>query len=217
MTATATALDAAAPTSVDDLGPSLPRLTLVELRKMVNTRSGFWLPIAVTLITVITVVVTVLNHGGRGATLAHVFHNAVAPAGLLLPVMGILLVCGEWTQRTTLQTFTLVPDRGRVLAAKLGASLAVALGAFAVCLACSAVFAELLSHASGGAGSISLAVLGQGLVFLAAAMVTGSPSAPRSFSRRRRSSPTCCCPRCGTRRRPASTPWPPSANGSTST
>jgi hypothetical protein len=87
-------------------------------------------------------------------------------------VLGVLLVCSEWSQRTTLTTFTLVPDRHRVLSAKLAAAILLAIAAFAVCLACSVIFGELLP-APGGAGSLSIVVLAQGLVFLTATMVIG--------------------------------------------
>ena len=36
-----------------------------------------------------------------------------------MPVVGILLVTSEWTQRTAMISFTLVPHRSRVLLAKL--------------------------------------------------------------------------------------------------
>ena len=153
--------------------PSFASLTGVELRKMVNTRSGFWLPIGVAAITLITVVISVLVHGGHDATLEHVFRNSLMPGSFLLPVLGILLVCGEWTQRTTLATFTLVPNRGRVLSAKLAASLVFSIGAFVVCLVLSLVFAELLGNAPGGTGGIPLAILAQGLLFLMTAMMIG--------------------------------------------
>lgn len=157
----------------DERRPSLTRLTRVELRKMLDTRAGLWLPVAIAVITLIVVVVSALVHGSRDATIAHLFDNSVQPGAFLLPVMGILLVCGEWTQRTTLTTFTLIPDRGRVLVAKLAASIVLACAAFVVCLACSVVFAELLSNAPGGAGGISVTVLAQGLLFLAVSMVIG--------------------------------------------
>ena len=38
---------------------------------------------------------------------------------LLLPVMGILLVTSEWSQRTDMTTFALEPHRSRVIMAKL--------------------------------------------------------------------------------------------------
>jgi ABC-2 type transport system permease protein len=169
----ATTLHSPVAPPADERRPSFARLALVELRKMFDTRAGFWLPMAIALITLIDVVVSALVHHSHDATLRHLFDNAVQPGSFLLPVMGVLLVCGEWTQRTTLATFTLVPDRGRVLAAKLAASLLVAVGAFVVCLAGAAVFAELLSNAPGGAGGISVLVLAQGLLFLAASMTIG--------------------------------------------
>jgi hypothetical protein len=48
----------------------------------------------------------------------------------------------------------------------------VACAAFAICLACSVIFGELMP-APGGAGSLSIVVLAQGLVFLTATMVIG--------------------------------------------
>lgn len=152
--------------------PGFGRLTRIELRKMFDTRSGLWLGIAVAAVTLITVITTALVKGGHDATLARLFNNSVEPAAILLPVLGVLLVCGEWSQRTVLTTFTLVPDRSRILQAKLAASIVVAFAAFAICLACSVSVSELLP-APGGAGSLSIVVLAQSLVFLTATMVIG--------------------------------------------
>jgi ABC-2 type transport system permease protein len=148
------------------------RLTRIELRKTLDTRSGLWFSAAVAAITLIAVLITSQVKGGHDATLPRLFNNSVEPAAILLPVLGVLLVCGEWSQRTTLTTFTLVPHRGRILQAKLAAAIVVAGAAFAVCLACSMVVGELLP-APGGTGSLSIVVLAQGLVFLAATMVIG--------------------------------------------
>lgn len=157
----------------DERRPGFGRLVQVELRKMVDTRSGFWLPIGVAAVTLIDVIISSLVHGGHDATLVHMFRNSLMPGSFLLPILGVLLVCGEWTQRTTLATFTLVPNRGRVLGAKLAASVLFSVAAFALCLALSVVFAELVGNAPGGAGSISVAVLAQGLMFLMASMLIG--------------------------------------------
>jgi hypothetical protein len=52
------------------------------------------------------------------------FSASLAGASILLPIIGILSVTGEWSQRTALTTFTLVPGRHRVIVAKmLGVSL----------------------------------------------------------------------------------------------
>jgi ABC-2 type transport system permease protein len=156
----------------DERRPGFARLTRIELRKMLDTRSGVWTSVAVAAITLITVIITALVKGGHDATLARLFNNSVEPAAILLPVLGVLLVCGEWSQRAVLTTFTLVPDRGRILQAKLAASIVVASAAFALCLACSVIFGELMPSPA-GAGSLSIVVLAQGLVFLTATMVIG--------------------------------------------
>lgn len=53
-----------------------------------------------------------------------------------MPVVGILLVTSEWSQRTAITTFTLVPQHGRVLTAKLLAALVLSAAAYPFCLAC---------------------------------------------------------------------------------
>ncbi len=159
--------------STKDVRPGLGRLTAVELRKMVNTRSGFWVPIAVGLLTLVVAIIASTNHGGSNGTFAHLLHATTLPGAYLLPVMGVLLMCGEWSQRTTLTTFTLVPSRSRVIGAKLGASVIVSTIALVVCLLLTVVFASALGHAPGGTGSLSWQVIAQSWLFLAAGMVMG--------------------------------------------
>ena len=55
---------------------------------------------------------------------------AIQPASILGPVVGVLLVSSEWSQRTAQITFALVPRRARVIAAKLLAGLAWCVVAF---------------------------------------------------------------------------------------
>jgi ABC-2 type transport system permease protein len=165
------------PTPVSDEGtdrrPGLGRMTVVELRKMTDTRSGFWLPMAVGAISLIVIIVSALVHGGHQASWNHLLNNGLAPDGFLLPVLGILLVCGEFTQRTTLTTFTLVPNRGRVLVAKMLAAIGFVLAAYLVTLVLSAIFAFGIGHHSGGAGGLSGIVIVQSLFYLATSMLIG--------------------------------------------
>jgi ABC-2 type transport system permease protein len=112
--------------------PSPARLTAVELRKMTDTRSGFWLQLAVVGLTVVLVIIVCLVGDPKDQTLRQLLNVAVQPANVLLPVMGVLLVTSEWSQRTTLITFTLVPHRSRVIWAKLAASVLLSLAALAV-------------------------------------------------------------------------------------
>jgi ABC-type transport system involved in multi-copper enzyme maturation permease subunit len=119
--------------------PSLFRLTLVELRKMVDTRAGLWLQIGTVALTVGVVAAFFVFAKAGDLTLAAGLSAAVQPAGIVLPILGVLLVTSEWSQRTAMITFALVPDRSRVLAAKLLAGLLLALAATAVCLPVAAI------------------------------------------------------------------------------
>ena len=76
----------------DERRPGFGRLTHIELRKTLDTRSGQWFGAAVAGVTLITVIITSQVKGGHDATLARLFNNSVEPAAILLPVLGVLLV-----------------------------------------------------------------------------------------------------------------------------
>jgi ABC-type transport system involved in multi-copper enzyme maturation permease subunit len=156
-----------------DQRPGTGRLVGVELRKMVDTRSGFWVPIAVAALTALVSLIAASNHGGNNGTFLHVLHAASIPGAYLLPVMGVLLVCSEYSQRTTLTTYTLVPNRWRVLGAKLGASLIVATIATVTALLFAVVAASVFGHAPGGTGSLPLTIILQTWLFLGSGMIMG--------------------------------------------
>lgn len=156
-----------------DKRPGLARLTKVELRKMVDTRSGFWLQLAVLGLTVLAVVITVLAGHDDDKTFRHVISNALQPAGILLPIVGILLVSSEWSQRTALVSFALVPERPRLLVAKLLAGVVLALAATAVAVALAALGTALASTDAPRVWSLPLGLLGQDVVYVVTAMVIG--------------------------------------------
>ena len=89
----------------------------------------------------VVVVVRLLVGDAADHTFQSVLDVGLQPAAVLLPVLGILLVTSEWSQRTGLITFALVPVRSRVLGAKLAASLVVSVVALVVCLAVSVIAA----------------------------------------------------------------------------
>jgi hypothetical protein len=117
-----------------DFGPkqSFLRLVRVELRKMVDTRSGRWLLIGIVALSVagLTWGLTHLEPGRLAFT--DVLDLALVPVDLILPVVGILAMTSEWTQRTALTTFTLSPRRIPVLFAKLVAAIALAMAVVTV-------------------------------------------------------------------------------------
>lgn len=108
------------------------RLVKVELRKMADTRAGLWLLIGIAAVAavVMTIFMIAADHADR--TFVRLVGAAVIPQMAVLPVLGILLITSEWTQRTALVTFTLEPVRLRVVAAKGIAALAFGLAALVV-------------------------------------------------------------------------------------
>jgi ABC-type transport system involved in multi-copper enzyme maturation permease subunit len=153
--------------------PGFGRLVAVELRKMVDTRAGFWLSAGVVAATALVVLISILTGPPGVHDLGRTLKFALQPAAFLLPVTGILLVTGEFSQRTAMTTFALVPSRSRVLWAKLGAALVVSVVAVAVCLAFSLIAVAIGGDAGSGTWSLDATIIPQSLVFVAAAMVTG--------------------------------------------
>ncbi len=101
------------------------RILRIELRKMFDTRSGFWL-LASIGITSVLATAAVIAFAPDSSITYEAFGTAIGfPMSVLLPVIAILSVTSEWSQRTGLTTFTLVPNRSRVIGAKLVASVAV--------------------------------------------------------------------------------------------
>jgi ABC-2 type transport system permease protein len=156
-------------------GPTIGRLVAVELRKMVDTRAGFWLLVGAALIGLATVTVKLIWSPAHGNPLDDFYSAAIAATGVLLPVIGILAATSEWSQRTALTTFSLVPRRERVFAAKLLAGLVLALLTAVACLL-AAVLATALAPAV-GAGSASwhlpLADVGRGALHVTLGLLAG--------------------------------------------
>ena len=153
--------------------PGLGRLTAVELRKMTDTRAGFWLQLAVVVLTVAVVAIVALFGHREDQTLRAMMEVAVAPASVLLPIVGILLVSSEWSQRTGMVTFALVPRRPRVLAAKLLASVVLSLVALALCVVVAVVGTAVAAPGLEGTWSLPAGLLGQHVVSLATGMISG--------------------------------------------
>ena len=167
----------AAPIRVNTAGvharPGLGRLVAVELRKMVDTRAGFWLQVAMVVLTVVVVVVRLLVGDAADHTFQSVLDAGLQPAAVLLPVLGILLVTSEWSQRTGMITFALVPVRSRVLGAKLIASLVLAVAMLVMSVTVVAAGVLVASPGVDGTWSDAAPLIGQSAVYLTAGMITG--------------------------------------------
>jgi hypothetical protein len=114
-------------------------ITSVELRKMTDTRSGRWI-----LFSILAVATGALAWKAAHPAIEVSFHNYGAAAAtfvaFMAPVIGLLAMTSEWTQRTALSTFTLVPRRLPVIVAKYLASLVLALAVLAGALVLAAAF-----------------------------------------------------------------------------
>jgi hypothetical protein len=97
------------------------------------------------------------------------FRGALWVVSVVLPVVGILAVTSEWSQRTALTTFSLVPGRERVIAAKLVAGIALALVALVACLVTAAIGNLIV----GGSWSLELSLLANGALFEVLAVLGG--------------------------------------------
>lgn len=107
-------------------GIPLSRIVSTELRKMFDTRSGFWLIASIGVLALLATAAVIAFSSDGGMTYS-AFAIAIGyPMTVLLPIIAILSVTGEWSQRSGLTTFTLVPHRGRVVAAKAIACVGVA-------------------------------------------------------------------------------------------
>ncbi len=134
--------------------PGLPRTWLVELRKLVDTRSG---------LTLVLVAVILAGASGGGillvddhVTLTRITTMAGMPGGLVAAVTAILLVAGERTHRTALITYTLTPRRGQVVAAKAAATVTLALSVTLLALMAALIIAPVGTALTGAAVDWSL-------------------------------------------------------------
>lgn len=120
----------------------MSRIVAVELRKSFDTRSGWWLMASIAILSVIATAATILFASDGDLTYDNFAAAIGIPMAVILPVIAVLSVTSEWSQRTGLTTFTLVPHRGRVIGAKLIVTLAVG------------VVSMLLAAAIGAVGNV---------------------------------------------------------------
>ena len=107
-------------------GIPLTRLLRVEWRKSIDTRAARWLLVSTAVLSIVAVAVPLVRATDLAQTLPGYAATVSYAVTLLVPVISILTLTSEWSQRTVLTTFTQEPRRSRVLAAKLGAGFGLA-------------------------------------------------------------------------------------------
>lgn len=175
------------PTTDLGAGP-LWRLSRVEIRKSFDTRSGRWFTWAILTLALLVMLLQALVVAEGVQDLAVLATVSSSIIGVFAPIIPIMLVAQEWSQRTALTTFTLEPRRWRILLAKLVASTLIVLGVLVVAFVIAVAGALLARYARGievswdvGAGllrnvfvaNLIVAVLG----FALAALMRHTPAA----------------------------------------
>jgi len=143
---------ASAPASLDLTATSqvpMSRLAKVEVRKALDTRAGRWF--AGSILGLVLVVLVIYSFAAPDD--AKDFQDYVGLAGgvlgYFLPILIIMLVTSEASQRNGLVTFTLEPRRSRIVVAKLLAGLVLAI-AVMVLGSLIAVVGTLFGQVTGG-------------------------------------------------------------------
>ncbi|MCW2850216.1 MAG: hypothetical protein JWR90_4190 [Marmoricola sp.] len=169
-------------------GIPMTRLTSIELRKMFDTRSGFWLMASIGIAAVLATGAVILFAADSDITFNSFAAAIGVPMTIILPMIAILSVTGEWSQRSGLTTFTLVPHRGRVIGAKAISAVGVGVVSMVIAFTIGAV-GNLLGAAVTGndlVWDLSLAnlfyiavanVLGMLMGFMLGVLIRNSPGA----------------------------------------
>jgi ABC-2 type transport system permease protein len=122
------------PTSVMAAPARIPlrRIVGVELRKSFDTRAGRWLLASVGIFSLLTTGAVIAFSPDDDFTYSTFTTTIAFPMSVILPIIAALAVTAEWTQRSGLTTFTIVPHRGRIMLGKTIALVSVALPATAL-------------------------------------------------------------------------------------
>jgi ABC-2 type transport system permease protein len=147
-----------APATLDVTGTQhvpMSRLARVEFRKALDTRAGRWFVVSIlALVVVVMVIYALAAHEGDKD-----FQDFVGIGGFVLgyfvPIIIIMLVTSEASQRNGLVTFTLEPKRSRIVEAKFLAGVALGVAVMVVAFAL-AVLGTVFGIVTGGSPDWSL-------------------------------------------------------------
>jgi uncharacterized membrane protein HdeD (DUF308 family) len=146
------------------------RLVSVETRKVFDTRAGRWLAISIVGLVLLVIGIGVFAFPEDQQDYAGMLEVSGGVLSSFLPILMIMLVTSEWSQRTGLATFTLEPRRTRLMGAKIIAGLRLAVVVLAIGAAIAAA-GVALSPANGGEAVWNLE-LAQARNFMLSSMVS---------------------------------------------
>lgn len=167
------------------------RLVRVEMRKAYDTRAGLWLLISTAALTAVVMVIQ-LAVGAVQESVTLTYNSFLTSTNfsiaILLPVIGILLLTSEWSQRTAMVSFSLEPRRPHVVLAKLAVGVVLAVLAVVIALVlaalCNAVYGVISTDPvewnlslDQTAAFLLLQLIGMLTGFAFAALLLNSPAA----------------------------------------
>ncbi|HYF73862.1 MAG TPA: ABC transporter permease [Nocardioides sp.] len=166
------------------------RLVRVELRKTWDTLAGFWLLLSTAALTALVMVIqlSVVVVQDIDVTYNDFLTSTNFSIAVLLPVLGIMLLTSEWSQRTAMVSFSLEPRRPLVILAKLVVGLILAAAAVVIALVLAALCNGLYGPLSGESATwdasvaqtsafVLLQVIGMLTGFAFAALLLNTPAA----------------------------------------
>jgi hypothetical protein len=106
---------------------------------MFDTRSGFWLMASIVITALLATAAVILFAPDEELTYSSFGQAIGIPLAIILPLIAILSVTSEWSQRSGLTTYTLVPHRSRVILTKAVAAVSVGVVSMPVALAIGAL------------------------------------------------------------------------------
>jgi ABC-2 type transport system permease protein len=122
-------------------------LVRAELRKTVDVRAVRWMLFAAALLVAGAEAVPLVFPHNVTQDRASYLTWAALGLSRLLPLVLLMAMTAEWSQRTAMTTFTLEPRRGRVLAAKATAGLIISVFAALFALLAGTVAVLAATHA----------------------------------------------------------------------
>ncbi|ROQ37377.1 hypothetical protein EDF46_2833 [Frondihabitans sp. PhB188] len=125
------------------------RLLEAELRKCVDTIASRWVIAAMIVLSCAALTINKIADVDDFGTFVR---GATLPLPALLPILAVLATTGDWTQRSAMTTFVLVPQRSLVLGTRLVAAVIMVLGVTAAISVIS--LATFLVLFPGGASSV---------------------------------------------------------------
>lgn len=149
------------------------KLVDIEIRKTVNSRGGFWFAIFIAVGLVALLLGQIFGGGEADQTVAQYYSSGATYLGVFLPIVALLLVSTEWSQRTAMTTLAQQPRRVELIISKLTASLVIGVAACAQMILLVLALGFVAANDSADAMSLDAQVVGQSILMVLLATASG--------------------------------------------